>query len=259
MRQYRLIAGLILASGITPAIRSADGGGRPEPPQSAPTRPADGSAPVHAYDQPVPDFARFHTATIDVLDDETGKPLAGVSVRLFNLVDRRFHEFPTDPQGRLAFTYPYTGDRPYLNLELRKQGYVPLRQGWGFQGEPEAPKDVLTLRLRRGTTMGGIVVHAAERPVEGVTVVMTVTEYGPGKRAANPTGHEIYYEVPSRTGSDGRWRTDSVPPGAEGVQLQLIHPDFVCDGATTLGGTGRSGKLAALRDQSDRQVPCGRA
>jgi hypothetical protein len=102
--------------------------------------------------------------------------------------------------------------------------------------------------------MGGIVVHAADRPVEGVTVVMTVRKYGPGKRTANPTGYEIYYQIPSRTGPDGRWRTDSVPPGAEEVQLQLIHPDFVSDGDTTLGWAGRSAKVAALSDQSDRQV-----
>jgi hypothetical protein len=64
----------------------------------------------------------------------------------------------------------------------------------------------------------------------------------------------MYYEVPSRTGADGRWRTDSVPPGAEEIHLQLIHPDFVSDGSTTLGARGRSPKLAALRDQTDRQV-----
>ena len=102
--------------------------------------------------------------------------------------------------------------------------------------------------------MGGIVVYLGDQPVEGVTVVMTVSKYGPGRRPKNPVGFEIYYEVPSRTGPDGRWRTDSVPPGAEEVHLQLIHPDFVCDGSTTVGARGRSPKLAGLRDQTDRQV-----
>ena len=53
----------------------------------------------------------------------------------------------------------------------------------------------------------------ADQPVEGVTVVMTVSKYGPGKRPKNAIGDEIYYEVPSRTGPDRKWRTDSVPPG----------------------------------------------
>jgi beta-lactamase regulating signal transducer with metallopeptidase domain len=215
---------------------------------------ADGSALVRAYDVPVPVSAKFHTATLIVLDDETDKPLAGVDVMLLNYVDLKYHTFPTDSNGRLRFEYPYNGAKPVLNLEVRKNGCVPVRHAWGFDDGPDQPADAVTIRLRRGTTMGGIVVYAADQPVEGVTVVMTVSKYGPGKRPNNPVGYEMYYEIPSRTGPDGRWRTDSVPPGVEEVHLQLIHPDFVSDGSTTLGASGRSPKLAALRDQSDRQV-----
>ena len=102
--------------------------------------------------------------------------------------------------------------------------------------------------------MGGIVVYAADQPVEGVTVVVSVSKSGAGKRPKNPTGDEIYFEVPSKTGPDGRWRTDSVPPGVEIANLQLIHPDFVSDGSTVVGAPGRTPDLAALRDQTDRQV-----
>ena len=102
--------------------------------------------------------------------------------------------------------------------------------------------------------MGGIVVYAEDQPVAGVTVVMTVRGYGPGKRPEHPGGYEIYYEVPSVTDRNGRWRTDSVPPGALEVHLQLIHPDFVSDGSTTVGAKVRSPKIADLRDQTDRQV-----
>ncbi len=118
----------------------------------------------------------------------------------------------------------------------------------------DPPREPISFKLRRGTTIGGIVVHADDQPVEGVTVVLTVTKSGPGKRAANPTGDEACYEVPATTGPDGRWRSDSVPPGAEEVRLQLIHPDFVSDESTTRGNKGRSPKLEPLRKQSDRQV-----
>ena len=197
--------------------------------------PLDATAPARAYDRPVPASAEFHTATLIVLDDETSKPLADVEVMILNEVNGEFHRFPTGPAGRLRFEYPYIGAKPRANIELRKNDYVPLRLGWGFDEGPDPPADALTIRLRRGTTMGGIVVNAADQPVEGVTVVMTVTGYGPGKRPKNPIGYEIYYEVPSRTGPDGKWRTDSVPPGAEEVNLQLIHPNFVCDGSHTTG------------------------
>ena len=226
----------------------------------------DGSALVRAYDVPVPVSAKFHTATLIVLDDETNKPLAGVDVMLLNYVDLRYHTFPTDPSGRLRFEYPYTGAKPMLSLEVRKNGYVPVRHAWGFDDGSDQPTDAVTIRLRRGTTMGGIVVYAADQPVEGVTVVMTVSKYGPGKRPKNPVGYEMYYEIPSRTGPDGRWRTDSVPPGVEEVHLQLIHPDFVSDGSTTLGrraisegrGPQRSDRPASLDQGREDQRSSGR-
>jgi hypothetical protein len=55
-----------------------------------------------------------------------------------------------------------------------------------------------------------------------------------------------------RTGPDGRWRSDSVPPGALKVSLQLIHPDFVSE--SSLRVPRRWPKVADLRDLADRQV-----
>ena len=132
------------------------------------------------------------------------------------------------------------------NIELRKNGYVPLRYSWGDDVRPDPPADVLTFRLRRGMTMGGIVVGVADRPVEGVTVVMTVSRYGPGKRPKNAVGDGYYYEVPSRTGPDGKWRTDSVRPAAE-VDLQLIHPGLRVRWVPHHGGEGAFSEAAALR------------
>jgi 5-hydroxyisourate hydrolase-like protein (transthyretin family) len=239
-----------LASAGPARARSAPQALGPDP---RPGAPAAEETPVRAYDQPAPESAGFRTGLLTVLDDETGRPLADAMVRILHYVDTSFHVFPTDSRGRLRFDYAWLGERPSGHIEVRRNGYVPVRYAWGAEGGP-SPPDALTLRIRRGLTIGGIVVAAADRPVEGVTVVATVTRYGPGRRAPLPDGQEMYYEVPSRTGPDGRWRSDSVPPGAEEVSLQLIHPDFVSDGSTTLGWKGRTPKLAALRDQSDRQV-----
>jgi hypothetical protein len=248
------LAVLSLTVGLTtiePArARPASPTGRPNRVQEPPPG-ADGT--VRAYDASLPKSAVFRAVTLTVLDDETARPLADVEVQILNHIDYQDHVFRTDSRGRLRFEYPTLHGNPMGNIELRKNGYVPLRYPWGSVEVPEPP-EALTLRLRRGTTMGGIVVAAADRPVEGVTVVMTVNRYNPSNRPANPTGHEIFYEVPLRTGPDGRWRTDSVPPGAEGVNLQLIHPDFVSDGCTTEGWPGRTPELSGLRDRSDRQV-----
>jgi hypothetical protein len=188
-----------------------------------------------------------------VLDDETSRPLGDVEVRIRNHVDWETHVFRTDALGRLRFEYPSPLGGPAGDLEVRKDGYVPVGFNWGIDGGPRMP-DTLTIRLRRGMTMGGIVVAESGRPVEGVTVLMTVTGYGPGRRVPNATGDESYYQVPSRTGPDGRWRTDRVPPGADAATLRLIHPDFVCDGYPTREWPVRSPKIEGLRDQTDRQV-----
>lgn len=258
LRRFTTIAALV-ALGMTTAIGvggrlAGNIGDAPRAAQAAGERQPDEPVLVRAYERPLPEVARLATAELKVVDDATGQPIGGVEVIMYNYVDGKRYTPRTDAGGRLRFEYPYVGDRPVLNIELRKDGYIPLRYGWGQEEGEEPPGDGLTFKLRRGITMGGIVVHADDQPVEGVTVVATVKKYGPGKRAANPTGLEIYYEVPSRTGRNGRWRSDSVPPGAEEVSLQLIHPDFVCDGSTTLGNRGRSPKLAALLDRSDRQV-----
>ena len=63
------------------------------------------------------------------------------------------------------------------------------------------------------------------------------------------------YEVPFRTDAEGRWSTESCPPTARKIGLQLIHPDFVSGDCATLGGDGaRHPSLEALRKRSDRQV-----
>jgi Carboxypeptidase regulatory-like domain len=208
---------------------------------------------AHAYDRSAPRSAERRTIVLTVLDDETSRPLTDAEVRINNHIDFRTHAFRTGPRGRFLVEYPSLHGEPILSVEVRKNGYAPLGRGWGFDGSP-GPPEAWTFRLRRGTTMGGIVVAVAERPVEGATVLMTVASYGPGARPANSTGTEYYHEIPSRTGPDGRWRTDSVPPGAADVKIRLIHPDFVSDGVPTLGWPVRSPRLAALREQSDRQV-----
>jgi hypothetical protein len=237
-------------------VEPAHGQGAPAIRQPAPEPqgrlPIDGES-ARAIDRAVLRSAERRTIVLTVLDDETGWPLTPAVVKVNNHIDFQTHVFRTGPLGRLLLEYPSMHHEPMLSVEVRKDGYVPLGQGWGLNGRP-GPPEAWTFRLRHGTTMGGIVVAAAERPVEGVTVLMTVTSDGPGARPGNSTGTEFYQGIPSRTGPDGRWRTDSVPPGADGITLRLIHPDFVSDGSPTLGWPVRSPKLAALREGSDRQV-----
>jgi hypothetical protein len=193
-------------------------------------------------------------AEVTVVDVVTQAPISDAEVMVLNYVDLEYHSFSTNKQGQVRFIYPYP-DKPAASLEVRKDGYIPQRSGWGEQNEKgETPRHV-KVTLRRGTRMGGVVVDESGQPIEGVTVVATVDEYGPGERLQEPLGHEMFYEIPFLTGRDGRWRTDSLPPTTRKVSLQLIHPDYVSGGCSTLGGPGlRSPSIESLRKESDRQV-----
>ena len=90
---------------------------------------------------------------------------------------------------------------------------------------------------------------------EGVTVVDVRHTNSPGCGPVDRPAIEHYGGIPSRTGPDGRWRTDSVPPGVQAVELRLIPPGFRLRRLSRRSdGRARSPKVAALRDQSDRQV-----
>jgi hypothetical protein len=207
-----------------------------------------------AYHQPLPDSVRRSIVEVVVLDLATRAPIADAEVMVLNYVDLHFHTFSSDKEGRSRIVYPYS-DKPTLALEIRKEGFVPQRSGWGFEKEKvDAPRRV-TIMLRPGVEMGGLVVDEAGRPIEGVTVVASVDQYSPGKRLKNPLGTEILYEVPFRTARDGRWCTSSCPPTAELVSLQLIHSEFVSGGSRTEGGPGlRHPSIGSLRGKTDRQV-----
>ena len=188
--------------------------------------------------------------TLTVLDDDTNKPFA--EVMILNDVNLRFHTFPTDPRGQLRFEYPYIGSKPGLNIEVARTVTSRFeRPGIRRRTESAARFDHLEAPSRDDE--GGIVVYAADRPVEGVTVVMTVNGYGQEKRPENPTGHEIDDEVPTRTGPDGRWRTDSVPRGQIG-QTDVDPSGLRIRWLDHSRAAGRHPEIADLRAQTDRQV-----
>ena len=119
-------------------------------------RAADQAPLSRAYGQDVPSSARFHTVTLTVLGDETNQPLSDTEVIVLNYVDLKDYSFKTDTRGQLRFIYPYVGDAPLLNIELRKNGYVPLRHGWGFKNTSEKPVDELAIRLRAERRWGAL-------------------------------------------------------------------------------------------------------
>ncbi|MGE3819911.1 MAG: sigma-70 family RNA polymerase sigma factor [Isosphaeraceae bacterium] len=236
------------------ALGLARGFSQTKPTDPPPTeKPAD--APVRrAFEGEAPDSATWHTAGVVVLDDATGKPIEGATLRVLEYVGFRFHDFATDANGRVRFEYP-DPDGSGAFLEVRKPGYVPQRHTVG--GLMGAPADAtVTFRLRTGITIGGSVVNAAGEPVAGAKVVVTVTGYAiPRTRPALEEKTEITFDVPVTTDVEGRWTCSEVSPDADKVNLQILHPDYVSGGPTTIGGPGlRSPGIEVLKARTDRQV-----
>ena len=94
---------------------------------------ADDGAAVRAYDQPVPDSARFQTVALTVLDDETSKPIADAEVMILNDVDLGDRSFPTDANGRLRFEYPYIGSKAHREHRGPQEWLCPAAARLGFR------------------------------------------------------------------------------------------------------------------------------
>lgn len=247
-------AGVLLAMTGTAALGLARGFSQTNPIEPPPASVPAVAPPVRAFQGEAPDSAKWHVAGVEVLDDETGKPIEGAQARILEFLGLRFYDFKTDPAGKLQFEYP-DPDGSGAGLEIRKPGYVPQRSSLG--GASKRPADAtLTFRLRKGITIGGIIVDEADQPVADATVVLTVSGYHePRTRPELSDSTEITYQVPLTTGSDGRWTSSEVSPDASVANLQLIHPDYVSGGPTTIGGVDlRAPAFADLMAKTDRQV-----
>ena len=123
--------------------------------------------------------------------------------------------------------------RLWANLE----GHVPLFAGWEEEDKPETTLPAeFTFRLRRGTTIGGVVKDSTDQPIKGVMVEVKLDGGRSGKGRivtdtwlANqgPGSQEVTVPV---TNDQGRWILDNVPPENDlELRLKYSHPDFISD------------------------------
>lgn len=97
-----------------------------------------------------------------VIDGETGQPLTGVTVKLYNdSVAAYYLPFPvTDKDGKWGAYYIRTGR---WELEFEKAGYAPQKLSHVVSFTPGAREELLTVKLQR---IRGLVVE--QKIVEGV-------------------------------------------------------------------------------------------
>jgi beta-lactamase regulating signal transducer with metallopeptidase domain/uncharacterized GH25 family protein len=163
-----------------------------------------------------------------------GKPIPGAivelrtdpgptaeQVRQGKLVKRDRHRafVATDAQGQLMVEIPRTNT--YFDVLIETPGYGPYWASWSSENHAQPIPSRFTAELEAAWSVGGIIVNAEGKPVEGVTV-------GPGiEFKKRPGDHrQMRGGTGQKTDAAGRWHFDSVPASMREVFVEINHPGF---------------------------------
>ena len=187
-----------------------------------------------------------------VVDDATGKPIAGARVMLMGTGRPGGVAGPppgaiTDDEGRFAFEGLAAGG---YNLQVSKAGFAPAPKNALMANigvGPGETKNDLRLALERGGAIAGRVVDAAGNPLAEVRVIpMRPTTTGQSAMLM-PVGQNV------QTNDLGEFRAYGLPAGEYYVQV-TERPDFPMNGSgqrtTVLAPT----YFPASRDASGAQA-----
>lgn len=211
----------------------------PAPASDKPAAPAQAAIPpaqgVQAETADIMDFR--------VVDAQTGLPLAGVAIQV--RIDRDSTNTTTNELASVPVVVP-GGKVERVSIWASKDGYVPISVTWNGLGGPLDLPVEYTLKLERGTTIGGIIRDEDDRAVEGATVYLLV----PGTDVLGQPRPRIW-EHAVKTDAEGRWHSDIMPSKLDEIWIRLSHPDYASD--TTYGKTPPP-PVERLRDQAGVMV-----
>ncbi len=147
------------------------------------------------------------TMTLTVIDQQTGKPLAGVKVDAYN---GRYITKLTGARGQTVLPLP-RHKWSYFYIQVHAKGYVPEALFWNQNGKGTgAFPATYTLALPRGTVISGRVVDNHGQPIVGAHVFLF------GCKAKQGNIHEkVDVLATVQTGRIGIWRYCGIP--AHGV------------------------------------------
>jgi beta-lactamase regulating signal transducer with metallopeptidase domain/protocatechuate 3,4-dioxygenase beta subunit len=147
-------------------------------------------------------------------------PTAG-QVRKGKLVRRDRYEalVATDGEGRLVVELPRAPD--WFDVFIRIPGYGPYWAGWSSDRRTQPIPTRLTAELEAAWSVGGIVVDADGKPVQGATIQPRIEfKKRPGETQEMAGGGSV------KTDAAGKWRFDSVPVSRGEVFVEIDHPSF---------------------------------
>ncbi len=189
------------------------------------------------------------TMMVKVVDEE-GRPVEGAKIHAGVWTKETFkpnRDYATDAAGQGAVELPKS--LYILRIFTSKEGRVPMFTHWEqewFAGHG-APGEV-TITLKKGTTIGGVVKNEEGEPIAGAKVGVQVQQNGAETQMmVDPWLAEG--EDARVTDAKGQWTLDNVPGVDLALLMSVTHPDYVSD--LSWGGLQRSQNvtMAALRAQ----------
>lgn len=161
----------------------------------------------------------FKFLTVKVVDP-AGKPMPAVPVDI--RIDGAEFPLPTDEEGIVEFNVP-TSNKTRLRLKVSQPGYATLAARWD-SGKP-IPDD-FTIRMQKGSVIGGIIKNEQGKPIEGVKIRGYISSQGDldtGDGKLEP----LLDGIIATTDSEGRWRCKSAPAKRVEILTDFKHPDYV--------------------------------
>jgi hypothetical protein len=129
-------------------------------------------------------------------------------------------EVMTDTEGRLALDIPTAS--PHFDIFITIPGYGPYWAGWSSEVHADPIPPQFTAELEPAWSVGGIVVDAAGKAVEGVRVNPSI-EF---KKRPEVT-RQLGVGTALTTDAKGKWRFDSVPASLGEVHVEIDHAGFM--------------------------------
>ncbi|WP_159452171.1 M56 family metallopeptidase [Singulisphaera sp. GP187] len=125
----------------------------------------------------------------------------------------------TDAEGCLVVVLPQAPD--HFDVNITTPGYGPYWAGWSSESHEELIPSRFTAELEAGWSVGGVIVDAAGKPVEGVKIHPNLEfKKRPGDHRQFGVGTTLKTDVA------GKWHFDSVPALMGEVFVEIDHPDY---------------------------------
>ena len=160
--------------------------------------------------------------------DANGEPIEGCETRLYgsSVPQRRIDtRSTTDEDGSVELRYP-AEQITYLNLSLRKPGYVPAFFTWRPESSRAAVPNSFAAQLVKGRELTGLVEDESGKPIKGCTVALSMKNPWPDASGS-------YMRLASVTTDEkGSWRFEDGPEDPASVAVRISHPDYFSAQAT---------------------------